>query len=355
MGWFWDRPVSSSDSDPLRNLDPTLREFLDKESPVKYKPAASPTPPASTTTSATQTNAPQPSPSTPIVPKESLYPDGRYASLWKNYRPQAEIEAEGKSEQEKLSDVLEGYKERKVQIGRAAVENCALEQEAIDNCYDHGTYMDRLMMCRPETRAFERCYVMQSRFLKALGYLSTYERPPDVDEAIQMHADTLYHRMLAQEQAIETAKATGQPIPTFPPILAPADNKKPQSFRTATVNAATAPVAPPSEQPQTPAEVNRAAVAAAQEKALPPLDPEVERKLKPEAAVQLRKRLKGMDAFEREVEQRSTLTEIEDAMKTGQQIQDLRDEARQRRIEAGEGRGEWGDFLVKWFGRPWQK
>ena len=34
-----------------------------------------------------------------------------------------------------------------------------------------------------------------------------------------MHADTLYHRMLDQEQAIETAKAEGKPIPTFPPIL----------------------------------------------------------------------------------------------------------------------------------------
>ncbi len=362
MGWFWDKPASSNNGDPLRNLDPSLRDFLDKESPVKYKPAPSPVPPVSTATSSTQSNAPEPSLSTPIVPKESLYQDGRYASIWKTYRPQAEIEAEGKSEQEKLSDVLEGYKARKVQIANAAVENCSFEQAAIDKCYDHGTYMDRLMMCRPETRAFERCYVMQSRFLKALGYMSTYERPADVDEAIQMHADTLYHRMLAQEKAIETAKAAGQPIPTFPAILPPNNNdKRPQIFRTATVSAATAAAAAPvaslsgQPQPQTPAEINRAAVVAAQEKALPILDPEVERKLRPEAAMSLRKRLKGLSAYEREVEQRSTLTEIEDAIQTSQQIQDLRDEARQRRKEAGQGRGEWGDFLVKWFGWPGQK
>jgi hypothetical protein len=34
-----------------------------------------------------------------------------------------------------------------------------------------------------------------------------------------MHADSLYHRMLDQEKAIEDAKAEGRPIPTFPPIL----------------------------------------------------------------------------------------------------------------------------------------
>lgn len=57
------------------------------------------------------------------------------------------------------------------------------------------------------------------KFLKALGYLSTFDRPPEVDEQIQMHADTLYHRMLAQEKAIEDAKAEGKPVPEFPPLL----------------------------------------------------------------------------------------------------------------------------------------
>lgn len=57
------------------------------------------------------------------------------------------------------------------------------------------------------------------RLLKALGYLSVYDRPRDVDEQIQMHADELYHRMLGQEAAIEKAKAEGRPVPAFAPLL----------------------------------------------------------------------------------------------------------------------------------------
>ena len=34
-----------------------------------------------------------------------------------------------------------------------------------------------------------------------------------------MHADTLYHRMLEQEAAIEAAKAEGRPVPAFPPLV----------------------------------------------------------------------------------------------------------------------------------------
>ena len=34
-----------------------------------------------------------------------------------------------------------------------------------------------------------------------------------------MHADSLYHRMLDQEKAVEEAKAEGRPVPTFRPIL----------------------------------------------------------------------------------------------------------------------------------------
>lgn len=57
------------------------------------------------------------------------------------------------------------------------------------------------------------------RFLKALGYLSLTERPPEVDEQIQMHADALYHRMLREEAEIEEAKSSGKPAPSFPPLV----------------------------------------------------------------------------------------------------------------------------------------
>lgn len=55
--------------------------------------------------------------------------------------------------------------------------------------------------------------------LKALGYLSVYDRPAAVDEEIQLHADALYHRMLDQEAAVEKAKAEGTPIPQFAPVF----------------------------------------------------------------------------------------------------------------------------------------
>lgn len=58
--------------------------------------------------------------------------------------------------------MLDGYKQRKAQIGRAAVENCVEEHMAIDDCYDNGSYARTMAMCRPENRAFERCYTMQS-------------------------------------------------------------------------------------------------------------------------------------------------------------------------------------------------
>ncbi len=57
-----------------------------------------------------------------------------------------------------------------------------------------------------------------------------------------MHADTLYHRMLDQEMAIEKAKAEGQPVPTFAPLI---DSSK----RTATADdEAEAPALSPERQ-----------------------------------------------------------------------------------------------------------
>ncbi|KAL9634348.1 MAG: hypothetical protein Q9204_003039 [Flavoplaca sp. TL-2023a] len=230
MGWFsgWfgnNSSTNSSSNDPLRDLDPSLREFLEKESPVKYQTSAPPPSPPPPSRPAPAPSSEQAStnhdkqPTTPSVPPESLYQDGRYAHLWSTYKSRGEIEAVTKSDQEKLMDVLEGYKSRKAMIGKAALENCALEQAAMSDCYMHGSWMSKMTMCREENAAFTRCYTMQARFLKALGYLSAYDRPPEVDERIQMHADTLYHRMLDQERAVEEAKRSNLPIPEFPPLV----------------------------------------------------------------------------------------------------------------------------------------
>ncbi|KAL8934256.1 MAG: hypothetical protein Q9216_005998 [Gyalolechia sp. 2 TL-2023] len=118
-------------------------------------------------------------------------------------------------------DLLESYKSRKARIGKAALENCCEEQGIMSDCYRNGSMKSKMTLCRAENKAFERCYTMQARFLKALGYFSVYERPAEIDEQIQMHADTLYHRMLAQEAAVAEAKASDTPIPTFGPLIPP--------------------------------------------------------------------------------------------------------------------------------------
>ncbi|KAI0149807.1 hypothetical protein F4776DRAFT_603263 [Hypoxylon sp. NC0597] len=226
MGW-WDSlwASNSSGEDPLRKLDPKLREFLERESPVKYSTAQQPQPPTAkekkqaAAAAAAKAQAEETQADRPVVPRESQFQDGRYAHLWKTYKPLAEIEAATKSDHEKLMDVLEAYKERKNQIGKAALENCALEQLDWRQCMTNPSFSERMTMCRDQIRKFERCYMMQSRLLKALGYLSTYDRSPEVEEDIQLHADTLYHRLLSQEAEIAAAKKEGRPIPQFPPIL----------------------------------------------------------------------------------------------------------------------------------------
>lgn len=64
------------------------------------------------------------------------------------------------------------------------------------------------------------------RFLRALGYGSVAGRPSQVDEDIQMHADTLYDRMITHEAAVEQAKKDGTPIPIFDPALPKASATK---------------------------------------------------------------------------------------------------------------------------------
>ena len=175
MGWFWgssDDSGGNKSQDPLRDLDPSLREFLAKESPIKYSSSNPPSTSPAPTTPPQSSQAPEKGSSRPApesdarkenkVPTQSLYQDGRYADLWKTYQSQAETEAASKSDQEKINDVLEGYKYRKAEIGRAALENCALEQWDVNECFRTVSWSRTLNMCRTENKKFERCYLMQS-------------------------------------------------------------------------------------------------------------------------------------------------------------------------------------------------
>lgn len=177
MGWLWGssndaKSSSPSGGDPLRHLDPSLRDFLKKESPVKYSDSNPPAPkqPAPTPQIQAQVSQPQSTASDtkPSVPSQSLYQDGRYAHLWATYQPQAVFEAEAKSDADKINDVIEGYKHRKAEIGRAALENCSLEQWEVNECFKNGGVTARMTMCRAENRKFERCYLMQAVSLYCL-------------------------------------------------------------------------------------------------------------------------------------------------------------------------------------------
>lgn len=160
MGWFWG---SSNPNDPTKKLDPELRDFLQNERPAQYtlSPAVKP---SKDTTPPTDTDIPSSAPdSKPQVPSASLFQDGRYAHIWKNYKPLAEIEGAGMQSAEK---VIEKFKQRNDTVHHAAMENCALEHEALSSCFSNGDWWTmakaRATMCSDENRKFSRCYTTQA-------------------------------------------------------------------------------------------------------------------------------------------------------------------------------------------------
>lgn len=122
-----------------------------------------------------------------------------------------------------------------------------------------------------------------------------------------MHADTLYHRMLAQERAIRDAESAGLPPPHFPPIL---------SSSSSSVSTATA-------------------------------DP-----LSLAARKSLEERLKDMPREEAEVEERAVAMEAKQDEDVGREIGGLWEgRARERRERREKGEGTFGDWVSGLFGR----
>jgi len=315
MGWFgnWfggDKPNSSGD--PLKDLDPSLRDFLEKEAPIKYhasnppapeRPRAEP-PKAGVPTAPTPSVAASKEESTkPVVPPESLFQDGRYAHLWKNYQTQAEIDSVTKSNQERIDDILHGFKRRKQQIGKAALDNCADILWDQNECFSNPNFQQQMSMCRNETRALGHCFRMQAKLLKALGYMSSFDDPAH-DEKIQMHADHLYHQFLDQMKVVEQARAEGKPIPKFPPVISPEG---------------VVPVGIPSSIKQ-----------------LPSTKP---RELQPHVQERLKKRLKDLPEGVREIEEMAILDEMRATEKVARKLGNVYGEAnadRKERKEKGE-------------------
>ncbi|KAL8827768.1 MAG: hypothetical protein Q9170_006880 [Blastenia crenularia] len=343
MGWFsgWFGGNDSTNNDPLRNLDPSLREFLEKESPVKYQTSPPPpSPPQSAHSAITKPSLNASTSDTPPVPPESLFQDGRYAHLWKNYKSPGIVQNTYLSDQEKLMDVLEGYQSRKARIGKAALENCAVEQEAMSECYRSGNWKSKMTMCRTENKAFERCYTMQARFLKALGYLAAYDRPAEADEKIQMHADTLYHRMLDQEAAVAKAKASDAPVPSFEPLISDPTPSHTKIHTTST------------GQPVS------ASAAATLESARPLSYEESKemylKRLKPLVRQGLEQRWekRKLSAEEKMLEARAYAMEAEAGVEVANQVGKMMQEAqRAREQRRKEGSGTVGDTISGWLGR----
>jgi hypothetical protein len=161
MGWFWG---SSNQNDPTKKLDPELRDFLKNERPAQYTPTTAVKPLKDTTTPADADKPSSTSDSKPQVPAASLFPDGRYAHIWKHYKPLAEIE--GSSGAQSAEKVIEKFKQRNDTVHNAAMENCAFEHEALSSCFSKGDWWTmakaRATMCSDENRKFSRCYTTQA-------------------------------------------------------------------------------------------------------------------------------------------------------------------------------------------------
>lgn len=143
-----------------------------------------------------------------------------------------------------------------------------------------------------------------------------------MDEEIQMHADTLYHRMLDQEKAITEAKAAGEPVP----------EEKPVNPATATVAAVRQRTSGQNE---------------AKEEDLPPISAALQERLKSDAQMELRRKLKDLTPKERELLEKQKLSEFDVAMEVQRLRSSLLEEKKQRREE---GKATMSDTISGWLG-----
>lgn len=322
MGWLWSSGNSSNAKD---QLDPSLRDFLDHEAPSGQRPAL-PSKPVPKPTEPAKQQASEPV-LAPVVPPQSQFQDGRYAHLWKNYTPQDILENRSKTEQDKMKDIVEAFEDRKKQIGNVAMENCAFEYMEQYNCFRNPSFKEAATLCRKQTKKFNRCYEIQAKFLKALGYLALDGTDPVAEERIQMRADELYQHLKAQEAAVEKAQAEGLPLPTFENVL---------SKQNVVLAAAGKPLtqSPP------------AGISAEQQ-----ANDEVWAHLKPDARAEYEKQLAKLPPEEREIERQSILGELRASTGMFQQVGAAYEEERIQRLKRKDaGQSTLGDAVKRWWG-----
>lgn len=327
MGWLW-----SSNNNDADKLDPSLRDFLKKEAPTGPKPTLPAAPkqkPVETTpTPAPPVQAPVDA-EKPIVPPQSQFQDGRYAHLWKNYTPQDVLMDRGKNEQDKLRDLVDAYNDRNASVGHVAMENCAIEYMEQFECFRNPkTWWSLGTLCNAEQRKFNRCYDLQSKFLKALGYLTLDARSPDEDERIQMHADKLYQQMLQQEAAMEKAEKEGREIPKFESVLSKANIARAMAGKQTTI---------------TPLSTKGSAQAEPED--------DIWGQIKPEARKQYEDTIAKLPPKDQEIERMAILGELKAQQGMSKQVEQTFVEERINRMKRKEaGQATIGDTIKSWWG-----
>lgn len=330
MGWLWGSGNSANTQD---QLDPSLRDFLKKEAPTGPKPtlpsAPKEKPAAPFAHTQAQSQAQSAESETPTVPPQSQFQDGRYAHLWKNYTPQDVLNDRGKSDQDRLRDLVDAYNDRKASIGRVAMENCALEYMEQFECFRHpATWWSAGTLCNAESRKFNRCYDMQSKFLKALGYMTMDARTPEEDERIQMHADRLYQQMMQQEAEIEKAKEEGRPIPKFESVLSKRNVARAMGGATST-----------------------ATNAAGASRLAGEDEDDVWSQIKPESRREYEKKLAALPPEEQEIERMAVLGELKASTGMAKQVEETFVEERIQRMKRREaGQATFGDTIKHLWG-----
>lgn len=135
-----------------------------------------------------------------------------------------------------------------------------------------------------------------------------------------MHADTLYHRMLAQEKAVAEAKAEGRAPPTFPPLM----SHRPKFA-----------ASPEAELAQKDVQ---------DDGILKPSD------LKPSIQEKFKERLKGLSPEQRELEQRAIKAEMRAGERVAEDLGNIYEkQAKERKMREETGKGTISDKLRSFF------
>lgn len=158
-----------------------------------------------------------------------------------------------------------------------------------------------------------------------------------------MHADTLYHRMLDQERAVEIAKKSNLPIPEFPPLVTEPISPGPSSTP-ATTNSTGQPISASAS----------ALLSSAQPMSFDETrDMYLKRILPPHARAAQEKEWdrKGLSPEEKMLEARAMAMEAEAGLGVANQVGKLMQETQKGREERRkQGTAGLGDTISGWLG-----